>query len=166
MESRPCSNCPVPWLLSADTVDVLKVLGMRGGQAGVPEGPGLCPQRAPEGDRAFRVGKASTLGVPTWKLFPGESGQEGLGQSSQGHRSLPGHLSCPSTFVPPSEGLFPENFSVLITLRGQPANQSVLLSIYDELGARQLGLALGPALRLLGDPFRPLPQQVNLMDGR
>lgn len=52
---------------------------MRGGQAEVPEGPGLCPQRAPEGDRAFRVGKASTLGVPTWELFPGESAWEGLG---------------------------------------------------------------------------------------
>lgn len=71
-----------------------------------------------------------------------------------------------SLFLSPSDGHFPENFSVLITLRGQPANQSVLLSIYDEGGARQLGLALGPALGLLGDSFRPLPQQVNLMDGR
>lgn len=58
-------------------MDVLKALGVRGGQAGVLEAPGLCPQRAPEGDRAFRVGKASTLGIPTWELFPGESGQEG-----------------------------------------------------------------------------------------
>lgn len=55
---------------------------------------------------------------------------------------------------------------MLITLRGQPANQSVLLSVYNEDGARQLGLALGPALGLLGGSFRPLPQQVNLMDGR
>lgn len=55
---------------------------------------------------------------------------------------------------------------MLITLRGQPANQSILLSIYDEDGGRQLGLSLGPALGLLGDSFRPLPQQVNLMDGR
>uniref|UniRef100_A0A452VML7 Collagen type V alpha 3 chain n=1 Tax=Ursus maritimus TaxID=29073 RepID=A0A452VML7_URSMA len=118
----------------AGPVDVLKALGVRGGQAGVLEGPGLCPQRVPEGDRAFRVGKASTLGIPTWELFP--------------------------------DGHFPENFSVLITLRGQPANQSVLLSIYDENGTRQLGLALGPALGLLGDSFSPFPQQVNLMDGR
>jgi len=119
---------------AAGPVDVLKALGVQGGQAGVLEGPGLCPQRAPEGDRAFRVGKASTLGIPTWELFP--------------------------------DGHFPENFSMLITLRGQPANQSVLLSIYDEGGTRQLGLALGPALGLLGDSFSPLPQQVNLMDGR
>ncbi|KAK2087311.1 Collagen alpha-3(V) chain [Saguinus oedipus] len=117
-----------------DPVDVLKAMGVRGGQAGVPEVPGFCPQRTPEGDRAFRVGQASTLGIPTWELFP--------------------------------DGHFPENFSLLITLRGQPANQSVLLSIYDETGARQLGLALGPALDLLGGPFRPLPQQVNLTDGR
>lgn len=55
---------------------------------------------------------------------------------------------------------------MLITLRGQPANQSVLLSIYDEGGARQLGLALGPALHLLGGPFSSPPQQVNFMDGR
>lgn len=60
-------------------MDVLEALGVRGGQAGVPEGPGLCPQRVPEGDRAFRVGKASTLGVPTWELFPGKSVWEGLG---------------------------------------------------------------------------------------
>uniref|UniRef100_G1PL84 Collagen type V alpha 3 chain n=2 Tax=Myotis lucifugus TaxID=59463 RepID=G1PL84_MYOLU len=124
----------LPRTQAADPVDVLEALGVRGGQAGVPEGPGLCPQRVPEGDRAFRVGKASTLGVPTWELFPDEQ--------------------------------FPENFSVLITLRGQPANQSILLSVYDEDGARQLGLALGPALGLLGGSFRPLPQQVNLMDGR
>lgn len=81
------------------------------------------------------------------------------------HGSLLGHLSCP---IPSalSDGHFPENFSVLITLRGQPANQSVLLSIYDENGTRQLGLALGPALGLLGDSFSPFPQQVNLVDGR
>ncbi|ELK28680.1 Collagen alpha-3(V) chain [Myotis davidii] len=71
------------------------------------------------------------------------------------------HLPTPN----PDEQ-FPENFSVLITLRGQPANQSVLLSVYDEDGTRQLGLALGPALGLLGGSFRPLPQPVNLMDGR
>lgn len=55
---------------------------------------------------------------------------------------------------------------MLLTLRGQPANRSVLLSIYDEKGVHQLGLALGPALGLLGDSFRPFPKQVNLMDGR
>lgn len=64
------------------------------------------------------------------------------------------------------DGRFPANFSVLMTLRAQPASQSVLLSVYDESGARQLGLALGPGLALLGDSFHPLPQQVNLMDGR
>ena len=91
--------------------------------------------------------------------------RRGWGESSWEHGSLPGPLSCPFPSAP-SDGHFPENFSVLITLRGQPANQSVLLSIYDEGGARQLGLALGPALGLLGDSFSPLPQQVNLMDGR
>lgn len=55
---------------------------------------------------------------------------------------------------------------MLFTVRGQPANGSVLLSIYDEKGVRQLGLALGPALGLFGDSFRPLPKQLNLMDGR
>lgn len=55
---------------------------------------------------------------------------------------------------------------MLFAVRGQSANRSVLLSIYDEKGIRQLGLALGPALGLLGDSFRPFPEQVNLMDGR
>lgn len=76
------------------------MLGVRGGQAGVPEVPGFCPQRAPEGDRAFRVGKASTLGAPTWELFPGRSVWEGLGSSWE-HGSLPGHLSCPFPSDPP-----------------------------------------------------------------
>lgn len=67
-------------------MDVLKALGVRGGQAGIPEVPGLCPQKVPEGDRAFRVGKASTLGTPTRKLFPGESEQEGLGAVILGPR--------------------------------------------------------------------------------
>ncbi|VTJ54127.1 Hypothetical predicted protein [Marmota monax] len=124
----------LPRTQAADPVDVLKALGVRGGQAGVPEGPGFCPQRAPEGDRAFRVGRASKLSIPTRELFP--------------------------------DGHFPANFSMLMTLRAQQANQSVLLSIYDEKGARQLGLALGPGLALLGDSFDPLPQQVNLMDGQ
>lgn len=75
------------------------------------------------------------------------------------------HLSRPTASVHP-EGSFPVNFSVLATLRAQPANQSVLLSIYDERGARQLGLVLGPALGLLGGTFGPFPQQANLADGR
>lgn len=85
---------------AAEPVDVLKVLGVRGGQAGVPVGPGLCPQRAPEGDRAFRVGKASTLGVPTRELFPGESRQEGLGITPETWVTLLGHLSCLFPSVP------------------------------------------------------------------
>lgn len=147
-------------------MDVLKALGVRGGQAGVPEGPGLCPDRAPEGDRAFRVGKASTLGIPTQELFPGESGQEGP-RATLSTRVTARPSELPLSFcLPPPDAHFPENFSVLTTLRGQPANQSVLLSIYDEGGARQLGLVLGPAPGLLGDSLSPLPQQVNLMDGR
>lgn len=55
---------------------------------------------------------------------------------------------------------------MLLTLRAPPANQSVLLSMYDENGVRQLGLALAPALGLLGDSSGPLPEQVNLADGR
>lgn len=124
----------VSWTLAAEPVDVLETLGVHRDKAGVTEGPGFCPQRIPQGDRAFRVGKSSLLSVPTWQLFP--------------------------------DGHFPENFSVLLTLRAQPANQSVLLSIYDENGVRQMGLALGPALGLLGDSFRSLPKQINLMDGR
>lgn len=91
-------------------------------------------------------------------------GRRSWGSSSEQGTARPSEL--PLSLCPSSDGHFPENFSVLITLRGQPANQSVLLSIYDESGARQLGLALGPALGLLGDSFSPLPQQVNLMDGR
>lgn len=91
-------------------------------------------------------------------------GRRGWGSSWE--QSTARSSELPLSLCPPSDGHFPENFSVLITLRGQPANQSVLLSIYDASGARQLGLALGPALGLLGGLFSPLPQQINLMDGR
>ena len=91
-------------------------------------------------------------------------GERGCGPSRE-HGSQSGRLSCPFPSALPA-GHFPENFSVLITLRGRPANHSVLLSVYNEGGVRQLGLALGPALDLLGDSFSPLPQQVNLTDGR
>lgn len=91
-------------------------------------------------------------------------GERGCGSSWE-HGSQSGHLSCPFPSALPAEH-FPESFSVLVTLRGRPANQSVLLSVYNEAGVRQLGLALGPALDLLGDSFSPLPQQVNLTDGR
>lgn len=61
---------------------MLKALGVHKGHAGVAEVPGSCPQRIPQGDRAFRVGKSSLLSVPTLQLFPGESGQEGWGGGS------------------------------------------------------------------------------------
>uniref|UniRef100_A0A8C6QTS0 Collagen, type V, alpha 3 n=1 Tax=Nannospalax galili TaxID=1026970 RepID=A0A8C6QTS0_NANGA len=124
----------VSWTLAVEPVDVLKALGIRGGLAGFPEGPGFCPERAPQGDRAFSVSKSSLLSIPTWELFP--------------------------------DGHFPVNFSVLLTLRTKPGSWSVLLSVYDDKGGRPLGLALGPSLRLLGESFSPLPQQVNLTDGR
>lgn len=64
------------------------------------------------------------------------------------------------------DGHFPVNFSVLATLRAQPADRSVLLSVYDETGTRQLALALAPTPGLLGATFGPPPQQPGLADGR
>lgn len=82
---------PLLWLLSAaDPVDVLKAVGVKGGQAGAPQVPGFCPQRTPEGDQAFRLDKTSMLSVPTRQLFPGELRQEGaVGPlSPRGHAVL------------------------------------------------------------------------------
>lgn len=56
-------------------MDVLEALGVH--RAGIAEVPGFCPQRIPQGDRAFRMVKSSLLSVPTRQLFPGKSGQEG-----------------------------------------------------------------------------------------
>lgn len=89
-QDRGCAVRPDSWassyhtsspcrLSTVEPVDVLKALGVHRNQAGVAEGPGMCPQRTPHGDRAFRVDKSSLLSVPTWQLFPGESGQEGWG---------------------------------------------------------------------------------------
>lgn len=65
-------------------MDVLETLGVHRDKAGVTEGPGFCPQRIPQGDRAFRVHKSSLLSVPTWQLFPGESEPEGWGGGHSG----------------------------------------------------------------------------------
>lgn len=51
---------------------------------------------------------------------------------------------------------------MLATLRAELGQPSVLLSVYDQAGTLQIGLALGP----LGDPFLPLPKHINLTDGR
>lgn len=51
---------------------------------------------------------------------------------------------------------------MLATFRAELGQPSVLLSVYDQAGTLQIGLALGP----LGDPFLPLPKHINLTDGR
>lgn len=78
-----------PGVSTAEPVDVLEALVVHRDQAGVAEVPGFCPQRIPEGDRAFRVGKSSLLSIPTWQLFPGESEQEGWGGGHPGSVKSP-----------------------------------------------------------------------------
>uniref|UniRef100_A0A3B3S8B9 Thrombospondin-like N-terminal domain-containing protein n=1 Tax=Paramormyrops kingsleyae TaxID=1676925 RepID=A0A3B3S8B9_9TELE len=73
-----------------------------------------------------------------------------------------------------SAGVFPEDFSILTTVRPKARTQAFLLSVYSEQGVQQLGLEVGRAPVFLyedqhGSPRPedyPLFRSVNLADGK
>lgn len=75
---------------------------------------------------------------------------------------------------PVADSSFPEDFSILATVRARRGGQAFLLSIYDERGVQQLGLELGRSPVFLyedqdGHPppeLYPVFRKVNLADGR
>lgn len=72
------------------------------------------------------------------------------------------------------QGRFPENFSIMTTVKAKAGLQAFLLSIYSEQGVQQLGLELGRSpVFLYEDQSRmptpenyPLFKGVNLADGK
>lgn len=79
-----------------------------------------------------------------------------------------------STILSTTAGVFPEDFSILATLKPKAGLQSFLLSIYNELGVQQLGLEVGRSPVFLyedqtGNPAPeeyPLFRTLNLADGK
>lgn len=61
--------------LSAEPVDVLKVLEFQNYPEGVRKTSGFCAnRRASKPDSAYRVTKQFQISAPTTQLFPGETG--------------------------------------------------------------------------------------------
>lgn len=80
-------------------------------------------------------------------------------------------LLC-SPLLPDSK--FPENFSLMATVRAEKGSQFFLLSVYDDHGVQQLGLEVGRSPVFLyedqhGQPtpeMHPIFKKVNLADGK
>uniref|UniRef100_A0A3B4BR04 Fibrillar collagen NC1 domain-containing protein n=1 Tax=Pygocentrus nattereri TaxID=42514 RepID=A0A3B4BR04_PYGNA len=130
-------------LLTAETVDVLKVLEFHNSPEGVQKTSGFCMnRRASQPDTAYRVGKAAQISAPTRQLFP--------------------------------NGVFPEDFSIMTTIKPKAGLQSFLLSIYSERGVQQLGVEVGrsPVFLYEDQTGKPAPEDyplfrtLNLADGK
>lgn len=60
------------FVISADPVDVLKVLDFKSSPEGVHKAPGFCTiRRGGKPDIAYRVTKTAQISAPTKQLFPG-----------------------------------------------------------------------------------------------
>ncbi|KAI4889866.1 hypothetical protein NFI96_029445, partial [Prochilodus magdalenae] len=129
--------------LTAEPVDVLKVLDFPSSPEGVKRTQGFCTiRRGSKPDVAYRVGKKAQLSTPTKQLFPG--------------------------------GVFPEDFSILMTIKPKAGVQSFLLSVYNEQGIQQLGVEIGrtPVFLYEDQHGKPAPEDyplfrtINLADGK
>lgn len=74
----------------------------------------------------------------------------------------------------PAGGVFPEDFSILSTVRPKSGLQSFLLSVYNKQGVQQLGVEVGrsPVFLYEDQSGRPAPEDyplfrgLNLVDGK
>jgi len=72
------------------------------------------------------------------------------------------------------DSAFPENFSLMTTVKAKKNTQFFLLSLYDEQGVQQLGLEMGRSPVFLyedhkGQPapdLYPIFKKINLADGK
>lgn len=78
-----------------------------------------------------------------------------------------------SAFSVPASA-FPEDFSILTTVKAKKGSQAFLLSIYNEQGIQQIGLEMGRSPVFLyedhtgkpGPEDYPLFRGINLSDGK
>uniref|UniRef100_A0A8C3HLN8 Laminin G domain-containing protein n=1 Tax=Chrysemys picta bellii TaxID=8478 RepID=A0A8C3HLN8_CHRPI len=128
----------------SEPVDVLRALGVQDGRDGVSIAAGICTQRRGAEESDF--------------AFRLENNTQ---------------LSAPTRQLFP-DGPFPEDFSILATLRARRGSQAFLLSLYDERGVQQLGVEIGRSPVFLyedqaGQPAPeryPLFSRVSLADGK
>lgn len=86
--------------------------------------------------------------------------------------SLLHDLTAPLLSSPDSK--FPENFSLMATVRAKKGSQFFLLSVYDDQGVQQLGLEVGrsPVFLYEDQHGQPTPEmyptfkKINLADGK
>uniref|UniRef100_A0A8B9HZ79 Thrombospondin-like N-terminal domain-containing protein n=1 Tax=Anser brachyrhynchus TaxID=132585 RepID=A0A8B9HZ79_9AVES len=125
-------------------VDVLQTLGMKDGREGVAVTAGICTRRPGTEDPDFAFRVDNRT-----------------------------QLSAPTRQLFPDSS-FPEDFSILATVRAQRGGQAFLLSVYDERGVQQLGVEVGrsPVFLYEDQDGHPAPERypvfrkVNLADGR
>uniref|UniRef100_A0A8B9DQ56 Thrombospondin-like N-terminal domain-containing protein n=1 Tax=Anser cygnoides TaxID=8845 RepID=A0A8B9DQ56_ANSCY len=129
---------------AAVPVDVLQTLGMKDGREGVAVTAGICTRRPGTEDPDFAFRVDNRT-----------------------------QLSAPTRQLFPDSS-FPEDFSILATVRARRGGQAFLLSVYDERGVQQLGVEVGrsPVFLYEDQDGHPAPERypvfrkVNLADGR
>uniref|UniRef100_A0A668AYK6 Collagen, type V, alpha 3a n=1 Tax=Myripristis murdjan TaxID=586833 RepID=A0A668AYK6_9TELE len=130
--------------LPANAIDVLRVLEMSDDMEGVSTEAGLCTSR------------------------------KGMEETDLAYRiDKKIQLSAPTKQLFP-DSPFPEDFSLMATVRAKKGTQFFLLSVYDEQGVQQLGLEVGrsPVFLYEDHQGQPTPSQypifkkINLADGK
>ncbi|XP_010117240.1 PREDICTED: collagen alpha-1(XI) chain-like [Chlamydotis macqueenii] len=154
--SRPVASrlkyrnyCIPTWALDesqaqAEPVDVLKALEFHNSPEGVSRTTGFCTNR--------RDSKGSDVAYRVSKAA---------------------QLSAPTKQLYPG-GDFPEDFSILMTVKPKKGIQSFLLSVYNEQGIQQVGVEVGrsPVFLFEDQNGKPAPEDyplfrtVNIADGK
>uniref|UniRef100_A0A3B4CG06 Fibrillar collagen NC1 domain-containing protein n=1 Tax=Pygocentrus nattereri TaxID=42514 RepID=A0A3B4CG06_PYGNA len=135
---------PSDLLCPANLINVLRSLELSDHMEGVSVEVGLCPRR---------------------------KDSEGADMAFRIDKKI--QLSAPTKQLFP-DSAFPEDFSLMTTVRAKKNTQFFLLSMYDEHGVQQLGLELGRSPVFLyedhkGQPtpdLYPIFKKINLADGK
>lgn len=129
---------------AADTIDVLRVLDLSDNMEGVSLEAGFCTNR---------------------------KGMEETDLAYKIDKKI--QLSAPTKQLFP-DSKFPENFSLMATVRAKKGSQFFLLSVYDDQGVQQLGIEVGRSPVFLYEDQRgqPMPElyptfkKINTADGK
>uniref|UniRef100_A0A8C8R7Z4 Fibrillar collagen NC1 domain-containing protein n=1 Tax=Pelusios castaneus TaxID=367368 RepID=A0A8C8R7Z4_9SAUR len=132
------------FLLAAEPADLLKVLDFHNLPDGITKTTGFCTSR--------RSSKGADVAFRVTK---------------------DAQLSAPTKQLYPAS-TFPEDFSILTTVKAKKGGQSFLISIYNEQGIQQIGVEMGRSPVFLyedhtgkpGPEDYPLFRGINLSDGK
>ncbi|XP_034519640.1 collagen alpha-1(V) chain-like [Ailuropoda melanoleuca] len=138
------ANTPPPFAISAQPADLLKVLDFHNLPDGITKTTGFCATR--------RSSKGPDVAYRVTK---------------------DAQLSAPTKQLYPASS-FPEDFSILTTVKAKKGSQAFLVSIYNEQGIQQIGLEMGRSPVFLyedhtgkpGPEDYPLFRGINLSDGK